>query len=156
MKRIGLSWLRKVGIIHISFICTRGGICVENFLSDRSLRSFAPRRGATLFEESAFFVVIVASPFFEKLIQSPPLPVLQNFQSMSMGKRNRSLDGGGCSFFGTTQFHVSSRKNFLASSLQGTNAVTYKNIAIILQYFLQPAFIKNHLQLISRLDNATR
>lgn len=113
MKRIGLSWLRKVGIIHISFICTRGGICVENFLSDRSLRSFAPRRGATLFEESAFFVVIVASPFFEKLIQSPPLPVLQNFQSMSMGKRNRSLDGGAARFSEPLNFTFRLAKIFL-------------------------------------------
>lgn len=73
-------------------------IHVENFLSDRSPRSSLPT-GEQLYSRNSPSVVIVASPFFEKLIQSPPLPGLQNFQSMSMGKRNRSLDergeGGG-------------------------------------------------------------
>lgn len=69
-------------------------IHVENFLSDRSPRSSLPT-GKQLYSRNSPSVVIVASPFFEKLIQSPPLPGLQNFQSMSMGKRNRSLDERG-------------------------------------------------------------
>lgn len=129
-----------MGIIRIPFIYTRNDGDTRWKFSKWSFATiFASMLGKQLYSRNPPSVVIVASPFFEKLIQSPPLPGLQNFQSMSMGKRNRSLDeGGGAGWLLVFRNHsisrFVSRKFFcillpgglrIFSRIIGTNAIIY-------------------------------
>lgn len=108
-------------------------------------------RGEQLY--SAFCLYRCCLPFFEKLIQSLPLPGLQNFQSMSMGKRNRSLDeGGGAGWLLVFRNHSISR--FVSRKI--FSHPRYRAVYIFpdnrnkfmiytLRYFLQPRHFLNHL-----------